>query len=378
MRAMPHTDERSRRRIRVLGIETSCDDTAAAVVEGWADAGGLEPSGHVMSMAGFAQVHLHDVFGGVVPEIAARAHAERTDLVVEQVLAEAGTELSALDALAVTAGPGLMPGLLAGVMTARGLAAGSGLPLHAVNHLDAHALSVRMTDKVRFPFLLLLASGGHCLFAAVQGPGAHTVIGTTRDDAAGEAYDKVARLLDLGFPGGPAVEAAARGGDETRFALPRPLVGRPGSDLSFSGLKTAVRRAREGLDSFGEPERRDLAASFQAALRDSLLDRAQGAMRWFRAAFPQVARPVLAGAGGVLANQVLRTALADTAKGDGFKPVFPAPQYCTDNGAMVAWAAIERIAAGGQPDSVDFPTRARWPLGNPGRSAPVPGMPETQ
>ena len=348
-------------RLRVLGIESSCDDTAAAVVEGKTDAAGEEITGRVRSAVNFTQDHLHDPFGGVVPEIAARAHAERTDLVVEEALALAGCRLQDLDAIAVTAGPGLAPGLLAGVMTARGLAAGGGLPLYGINHLEAHALTVRMVGPTAFPYLLLLASGGHCLFAAVGGPGRYAVYGATRDDAPGEAYDKVARLLGLGFPGGPAVEVAARGGDGARFAFPRPLAGRLGASLSFSGLKTAVRRERERFGALDETDRRDLAASFQAAIRDVLCDRAVGAMHRFREDYPELQEPVFAGAGGVLANQVLREGLAAGMRAEGFRPVFPEPEFCTDNGAMVAWAGIERRAVGEAP-WFDFPVRARWPL----------------
>ncbi len=356
--------EKTARQIRVLGLETSCDDTAAAVVRGQLDEDGVRPPGWVLSDTRYGQNSLHAVHGGVVPEIAARAHAEKADLAVQAALDGAGLKLDNLDAIAVTAGPGLAPGLLAGVMTACGLALGSGLPLHSVNHLEAHALTVRLERAVAFPYLLLLASGGHCLLAVTSGAGRHQVLGSTLDDAAGEAFDKVARLLDLGFPGGPAVEAAAEHGDSERFGLPRPLAGRPGCEFSFSGLKTAVMQVRDRLADGGrqlsDVDSADLAASFQAAVRDSLVDRAVSAMRLLLDAHPSLDRPAFAGAGGVLANRAIRAALQQAAEREGFACVFPDPSLCTDNGAMVAWAAVERIGCGLEPGPL--PVRARWPL----------------
>ncbi len=353
------------RTVRVLGLETSCDDTAAAVVEGAFPEGSGEPTGRILSQVAFGQSTLHAPFGGVVPEIAARAHAERADLAVEAALEEAGLAIRDLDALAVTAGPGLAPGLIAGVMTARGVAAASSLPLYAVNHLEAHALTPRLCVPLAFPYLTLLASGGHCLFAATRGPAYHKVLGTTRDDAPGEAFDKVARLLGLPQPGGPEIERAATRGRADRFALPRPLAGRPGCDLSFSGLKEAVRRVSESLlpdaEASGEKDCADLAASFQAALCDSLVSRARSAMAAFDAAHPGTRDRVLAGSGGVLANRRLRFALREACADCGFKAVFPEPELCTDNGAMIAWTAIEYVHAG-VSGSRSFPVRARWPL----------------
>lgn len=356
--------EESGGQIRVLGLETSCDDTAAAVVQGQLDDAGVRPPGRVLSDTRYGQNALHAAHGGVVPEVAARAHAEKADLAVHAALTGAGLKLGDLDAIAVTAGPGLAPGLLAGVMTARGLALGSGLPLHSINHLEAHALSVRLERAVAFPYLLLLASGGHCLLAVACGAGRHQALGVTLDDAAGEAFDKVARLLDLGFPGGPAIEVAAQRGDPERFDLPRPLAGRPGCDFSFSGLKTAAMQARDKLAANGrqlsDADCADLAASFQAAARDSLADRAVNAMRMFRDAHPNLDCPAFAGAGGVLANRAIRAALRQAAEREGFACVFPDPSLCTDNGAMVAWAGVERIGCGLAPGSL--PVRARWPL----------------
>ncbi len=351
--------------VRVLGLETSCDDTAAAVVEGSLDRDTLPRAGRILSQVAFGQAPLHHRYGGIVPEIAARAHAERADLAIESALDSAGTALSDLDAIAVTAGPGLAPGLLAGVMTARGVAAAAGLPLYPVNHLEAHALTARLSEGLAFPYLTLLASGGHCIFARTEGPFRHAVLGETRDDAPGEAYDKVARLLGLPQPGGPVVERIAREGRADRFRFPRPLAGRPGCDLSFSGLKAAVRRTAEGITAergdLDEMDRADLAASFEAALRDSIVERARSAMRIFRAEHPHLAKPVLAGSGGVLANRGLRSDLDAACEEAGFAAVHPDPALCTDNGAMIAWAAVEHLRVGA-PASLSFPVRARWPL----------------
>ena len=360
--------------LRVLGLETSCDDTAAAVVEATGAINCAPRHGRILSQATFGQVPLHAPYGGVVPEIAARAHAERADIAIEVALKDAGLALRDMDAIAVTAGPGLAPGLLAGVMTARGVAAASGIPVYPVNHLEAHALTPRLSAGLDFPYLTLLASGGHCLFASTEGPLRHTVLGATRDDAPGEAFDKVARLLGLQQPGGPHVERLAREGREDRFKFPRPLAGRPGCDLSFSGLKAAVRRASEAISeqsgALDDGVRADLAASFQAALRDSIVERARSAMERFRAAHLGLEAFVLAGSGGVLANRGLRSALEAACREAGFSAVYPDPELCTDNGAMIAWAAIEHMGAG-EPASLSFPVRARWPLDSLKRAYPV-------
>ena len=341
------------RPVTVLALEASCDETAAAVVRGSPPGPGTLLSNRI-----YTQDDLHGAFGGVVPEIAARAHAERCDVVLSAALAESGVGLGDLDALAVTAGPGLIGGVLAGVMTARGLAAATGLPLWGINHLEGHALTARLTDGLAFPYLLLLVSGGHCQFLRIDGPGRSVRLGTTIDDAPGEAFDKVARLLGLGFPGGPNVERAAATGDPERFDLPRPLLDRPGCDLSFSGLKTAVVRARDALvgDQGGLYRRdvADLSASFQAAVRDVL---ARKTRRALDRAGPVTA---LAVAGGVAANTPLRSALEDVAAAAGTRLIAPPLTLCTDNAAMIGWAAIERIGAGLAPDPVV--PRPRWPL----------------
>ncbi|WP_287885991.1 MULTISPECIES: tRNA (adenosine(37)-N6)-threonylcarbamoyltransferase complex transferase subunit TsaD [Paracoccus] len=341
-----------------LGIESSCDDTAAAVVR---------DDRSILASVVAGQAALHADFGGVVPEIAARAHAEKLDLCVEEALAQAGLRLSDLDGIAVTAGPGLIGGVLSGVMLAKGLAAGTGLPLVGVNHLAGHALTPRLTDGTPYPYLMLLVSGGHCQFLRVDGPEDFTRLGGTIDDAPGEAFDKVAKLLGLPQPGGPSVEAAARAGDARRFALPRPLLDRPGCDLSFSGLKTAVLRQRDELvaaqGGLHEQDRADLCAGFQAAVAEVLAEKTRRALALAPA-------PVLAVAGGVAANQTLRTALQAVAAEAGATFLAPPLRLCTDNAAMIAWAGIEAYEAG-RRDGMDLAARPRWPLDR--RAAPMLG-----
>lgn len=337
--------------MRVLGIETSCDETAVAVVEG---AEGSGPVGRILSNTVYSQLTEHRRFGGVVPEIAARAHLERIDGLVAQALDEAGLGLGDLDAIAATGGPGLIGGVMVGVMTAKALAFAHDKPFIAVNHLEGHALSVRLTEPVEFPYLLLLVSGGHCQLLTVRGPGDFTRLGTTIDDAAGECFDKTAKLLGLGFPGGPAVERAAEGGDPKRFSLPRPMWRKPGCDFSFSGLKTAVRQTVEKLPADDPRAVADLCASFQRTVGDVFADRCANAL----ALAPL---PVLVVAGGVAANAYLRGRLEEVAAAHGAKLVAPPVRLCTDNGAMIAWAGLERLRLG-KLDSLDFRPRPRWPL----------------
>jgi N6-L-threonylcarbamoyladenine synthase len=341
------------RPLTVLGLETSCDETAASVVRGCAPGPGAILSNIVLS-----QLDEHAPYGGVVPEIAARAHIEALDGIVERALAEAGTGLRDLDAIAATAGPGLIGGVMVGLTTAKALALAAGKPLVAVNHLEAHALTVRLTDGAEFPFLLLLISGGHCQLLAVEGIGRFHLYGTTIDDAVGEAFDKTAKVMGLSYPGGPAVEAMARGGNPKRYALPRPMLGRPGVDFSFSGLKTALRQiVREG--DYKDGDAADLAASFQQAVIDTLCDRVASAMRRFRSEFPHGAEFVVAG--GVAANGAIRSALAGLAAREGLQTKIPPPRLCTDNAAMVAWAGVERGQLG-LFDSLGEGPKARWPL----------------
>lgn len=354
------------RDLTFLGIESSCDDTAAAVVR-------LSSGrGQILSSVVEGQASLHAPFGGVVPEIAARAHVERLDLCIEAALARAGIGLSTLDGIAVTAGPGLIGGVLSGVMCAKGLAAAQGLPLVGVNHLAGHALTPRLTDGLPFPYLMLLVSGGHCQFLIVRGPEDFSRLGGTIDDAPGEAFDKVAKLLGLGQPGGPQVEAAARVGDPRAVALPRPLLDRPGCDMSFSGLKTAVLRARDGLltedGGLHQRDQADLCAGFQAAVAEILAEKSRRALLAYLAEKPT--RPVLAVAGGVAANGAIRAALSDLCASLSVEFVAPPLALCTDNGAMIAWAGIELFEAGRQSD-MTLPARPRWPLDE--RAAPMLG-----
>ncbi len=338
----------------VLGIETSCDETAAAVV-------GADR--RILANEVFSQIEDHRPFGGVVPEVAARAHLELIDGVIEAAMEKAGVGLDDLDAVAATGGPGLIGGILVGVMTAKAITAVKGCPFIAVNHLEGHALTARLTDDVAFPYLLLLVSGGHCQLLAVEGVGRYKRLGTTIDDALGEAFDKTAKMLGLGFPGGPAVEKTAHTGDGKRFSLPRPLKGRPGADFSFSGLKTKVRRTIEDLPpgDLQDQDVADLCASFQAAVEDVLADRVTNAMEAFRDLNPDLPAPVLVVAGGVAANQSIRRRLQSLCGEKGFQFTAPPPNLCTDNGAMIAWAGIERLRLG-DTDAMDFRPRPRWPL----------------
>jgi N6-L-threonylcarbamoyladenine synthase len=341
-----------------LGIESSCDDSAAAVVRL-----GDDGQAQILSSIVEGQVNLHAAFGGVVPEIAARAHAERLDHCVGAALQSAGITLTALDGIAVTSGPGLIGGVLSGVMLAKGLAAGTGLPLIGVNHLAGHALTPRLTDGVPFPYLMLLVSGGHCQFLIAHGPSSFQRLGGTIDDAPGEAFDKVAKLVALPQPGGPAVEAEAKLGDARRFPLPRPLLDRAGCDMSFSGLKTAVLRARDAIIAqkagLTQQDRRDLCAGFQTAVADVLAEKTRRALHIYLDLGP--AQPTLAVAGGVAANMAIRAALETVCAQNGAAFLAPPLRLCTDNAAMIAWAGIELFQAG-QVDPDDLIARPRWPL----------------
>lgn len=336
--------------LTILGVESSCDDTGVALVRGC-----LPGPGEILANEVAGQAELHQGFGGVVPEIAARAHAERLDGVAEAALATAGLTLKDVDAIAATAGPGLIGGVLSGLMFAKGIAAGTGKPLIAVNHLAGHALTPRLVEGLPFPYLMLLISGGHCQFLAVEAHDRFRRIGGTIDDAPGEAFDKVAIMLGLGFPGGPKVETVARDGDPAAFALPRPLLDRPGCDMSFSGLKTAVRRAWE-LRAPGDDTQAlaDLAASFQRAVADVLAQKTQRALA-------ETGLTRLAVAGGVAANQTIRAGLEGVAQASGARLSLAPLKLCTDNGAMIAWAGLEAFAAGTRSD-LSVPARPRWPL----------------
>ena len=345
--------------LTVLGIETSCDETAVAVV-----ADGAPPA--IRANLVHSQIAEHAPYGGVVPEIAARAHLDRLDAMIARALAEAATEIGRLDAIAAAAGPGLIGGLIVGATAAKGLAWAAGKKFVAVNHLEAHALAARLDPGIEFPYLLLLVSGGHSQLLVCAGVGRYRQLGTSRDDAAGEAFDKAAKLLDLGYPGGPAIERAAEQGDPRRFALPRPLKGREGCDFSFSGLKTAVRQIVEG-GALGPEQVADLAAAVELAICDTLVDRTANALAWFRRHHP--AGTALVAAGGVAANLRLRRRLADLAETAGLPFVAPPPELCTDNGAMIAWAGIERLRLG-LTDGLDAPVRPRWPLDGDAAATP--------
>jgi N6-L-threonylcarbamoyladenine synthase len=338
--------------MNILGIETSCDETAAAIVTD-------QPAPRLLGQCIHAQLAEHRPYGGVVPEIAARAHLDRLDGVIRRALDDAQIGLDALDGIAATAGPGLIGGVMVGVTTAKAIALARGLPFIAVNHLEAHALTVRLIEDVPFPYLLLLISGGHCQLLIVDGVGSYRRLGTTIDDAVGEAFDKSAKLLGLGYPGGPAVEAAARSGDAQRFDLPRPMLGKKGCDFSFSGLKTAVRLAVEALPAHDVQARADLAASLQRAVAETLADRTARAAALFRTEHPAGRHLVVAG--GVAANGAIRASLGAVAARYDLALAVPPPALCTDNGAMVAWAGLERLRLG-LVDGLDFAARPRWPL----------------
>lgn len=336
----------------ILGIETSCDETAAAVVSAERE---------ILSNIILSQLDEHRAYGGVVPEIASRAHVRYLDGIIEQAMREAGADYSELAGIGATAGPGLIGGVIVGLVTGKAIAASTSRPLIAVNHLEGHALSARLTNGIDFPYLLLLVSGGHCQLVEVEEVGAYRKLGTTIDDAIGEAFDKTAKMLGLDYPGGPAVERMALNGDPTRFKLPRPLRGRPGCDFSFSGLKTAVRHAVASLTD-GVPKANDaadLAASFQAAVGDVLADRTAHALSDYVERHPQDRTLVVAG--GVAANSFLRDRMEVVCADNGFLMMAPPPDLCTDNAAMIAWAGLERLRLG-LTDPLDTPARARWPL----------------
>ena len=326
----------------ILGLESSCDDTAAALVS---------DDRRILAQAVVSQHDAHRPFGGVVPEIAARAHVQILPDLIRRVLAEADVDVADVDAIAATAGPGLIGGVMVALLSAKGLALATGKPLVAVNHLEGHALSPRLVDPdLDFPYLLLLVSGGHCQVLEVRGVGDYRRLATTIDDAAGEAFDKAAKLLGLPFPGGPAIEELAKAGDPNAVPLPRPLVGSGEPHFSFAGLKSAVQRAVES----GEHDPADIAASFQQAVVDCLVDRV-------RLALERSDAPTLVVAGGVAANRAVRAALEQLAARSGRRFSVPPGWLCTDNAAMIAWAGAERFRRG-MVDDLDAPARARWPL----------------
>jgi N6-L-threonylcarbamoyladenine synthase len=337
--------------VLVLGIETSCDETAAAVVTG---------ERTILADVVLSQLDEHRPYGGIVPEIAARAHLQYLDRLVAEAMQRAGAGFADLDGVAATGGPGLIGGVIVGVMTAKAIALAAQKPFLAVNHLEGHALTARLTHGIDFPYLLLLVSGGHCQLLAVEGVGRYRRLGTTIDDAAGEAFDKVAKMAGLGYPGGPAVERAAKAGDPRRFALPRPMKGKPGCDFSFSGLKNAVRLLVESLERpLSAQDAADVAAAFQLAVADAVADRTRRGIALFRAGWPSGRHLVVAG--GVAANTLLRETLVRISAEGGLEFLAPPLKLCTDNAAMIAWAGLERLRLG-LTDGLDFAPRPRWPL----------------
>ncbi len=338
----------------VLGVETTCDETAAAVVER-SETG----PGKILSNVVLSQIDEHSAFGGVVPEIAARAHVEALDVIIAKAMNEARITFAGLDGVAAAAGPGLIGGVIVGLTTAKAIALACEKPLAAVNHLEAHALTARLTHHTSFPYCLFLASGGHTQIVAVLGVGEYVRLGTTLDDAIGEAFDKTAKLLGLGYPGGPQVEKEALAGNPTRFVLPRPMIGRPHADFSLSGLKTALRVEAEKVAPLSDEDVRDLCASFQQSIVEVVADRLRVGLNMFRERHGKPTAVVAAG--GVAANQAIRKVLHSTAFEAGTALVVPPPELCTDNGAMIAWAGAERLALG-LTDTLATPPRARWPL----------------
>jgi N6-L-threonylcarbamoyladenine synthase len=341
--------------LAVLGIETSCDETAAAVVR--RTAGG---QGEILSSVVRSQLDLHAAYGGVVPEIAARAHVELLDAAIKQALEESGLGVAAIDAIAATSGPGLIGGLIVGVTTGKAMALGLGRPFIAVNHLEAHALTASLTDGLDFPYLLLLVSGGHTQLLIVKDVGAYERLGTTLDDALGEAFDKAAKLLGLPYPGGPEVERRALRGRAV-IPLPRPMLGRPEPHFSLAGLKTALRHAVQERALLGEQDIADLCASFQQAVAEIVADRTARAFDRYIERLGPKAQKALVVAGGVAANQRLKAALEAVSQAHGFRLVVPPPELCTDNAAMIAWAGALRLERG-LTDDLSAPARARWPL----------------
>jgi N6-L-threonylcarbamoyladenine synthase len=338
----------------VLGIETTCDETAAALVERRDDG-----RGRILSNIVLSQTEEHAAFGGVVPEIASRAHVEALDGIIAAAMDEAGVGFSSIGAVAAAAGPGLIGGVLVGLITAKAISLVAQKPLIGINHLEAHALTARLIDVTPFPYLLFLASGGHTQIVAVRGVGDYVRLGTTMDDAIGEAFDKTAKLLGLGYPGGPQVEKEALAGNPARFNLPRPMHGRAEPDFSLSGLKTALRLEAEKIAPLSDQDVADLCASFQQAIVDVVADRLRTGLRVFRESYGTPT--ALVAAGGVAANQALRKVLNCLAFEAGTALIAPPMELCTDNGAMIAWAGCERLALG-LTDTLDVSARARWPL----------------
>ena len=336
-----------------LGIETSCDETAASIVRE-----NYNGNGEILSNIVSSQIEEHKEFGGVVPEIAARAHIEKIDFIINKALEKSKTNINDIDGIAATAGPGLIVCLTVGLSTAKAIAASLGKPLIAVNHLEGHALSPKLIKKINFPYLLLLISGGHTQFLEVRGVNNYVRMGTTIDDAVGEAFDKTAKLLGIEFPGGPKIEEFAKKGDENYFTLPKPIIHRGGCNLSFAGLKTAVLKISKKIKN--KEEKYHLAASFQKTIEDILCEKSKFAMSLFKENYNNKKNTFVI-AGGVASNNKIRKKLIDLSINNNFEPIFPPINLCSDNAAMIAWAGIERFKLG-LLNKLDFPAKARWPL----------------
>jgi N6-L-threonylcarbamoyladenine synthase len=354
--------------VTILGIETSCDETAAAVVRRTPEA-----TGEILSSVVLSQIAEHAPYGGVVPEVAARAHINHLDGLVKSALDQSGLTFGDIDAIAATAGPGLLGGVMVGLMTAKGIAVSLGKPLIAVNHLEGHALTPGLTEGIRPPYLLLLVSGGHTQILCVNNIADYTRLGTTIDDALGEAFDKTAKLLGLGYPGGPAVEQSAAAGNAQRFDFPRPMYGKPGCNFSFSGLKTAVRQAAEQYQPVTDKDIADICASFQHAVSATLNNRLEHAFEQFAHTHPALKTHTLVVAGGVAANRAIRASLSTLCDSHGWHLSAPPLELCSDNAAMIAWAGAERFARG-LVDELDVEARARWPLDPDAEAAPFAGV----
>ena len=342
--------------MKVLGIETSCDETSAAVI--------LRKNngeGAILSNIIHSQILMHQPFGGVVPEVAARAHTEYLDKIILQALAKAHLSLQEIDAIAATAGPGLLGGLLVGLTTAKALAIALKKPFIGVNHLEGHALTPQLTHQLRFPYLLLLVSGGHTQLLLIKNLGDYQRLGSTIDDALGEAFDKTAKLLGLPYPGGPAVEKAALMGGKNAFHFPRPLLHENNMHFSFSGLKTAVRQKIESLSPLSHQQISDICASFQTCIVDVLSYNIRLAFNYFRHYYPSIAVPSFVISGGVASNREIRTHLKNLCTAHNFRFIAPEPSLCTDNAAMIAWAGAQHLAAG-EKSHINLPARSRWPL----------------
>jgi N6-L-threonylcarbamoyladenine synthase len=335
--------------LKILGLESSCDDTSAAIVDS---------ESSILSNVVIGQTKEHAIFKGVVPEIAARSHLKNIQTALDQCLEESGVSLNEIDAIAATSGPGLIGGVIVGSMFGKSLASVLKKPFIAINHLEGHALTPRLTDNVEFPYLLLLASGGHCQFIAVEGLGKYKILGQTLDDAIGEAFDKVAKMMDLGFPGGPIVEQIAKSGDADRFDFPKPLYNKKNCDLSFSGLKTAVKLKINSIGVLSQQDMSDVAASFQRTVCDVIRRKSKFAMSEYEDSYDGKRIVV---AGGVAANQDICSSLQEVAVENGYNFVAPPIKLCTDNAAMIAFAGLERLKAG-KIDNIDFKPRARWSL----------------